>query len=233
MKAEDPSEGGGTTCYFCREEAPGDIYDFYAGFCVDYQRTRAFLSNTVHIKATYRDLKRYGVLICEACAARTRQKRHLPGFIGWGLAALGCGIGAAVVAVLKPAGDQNIYLLGVLGLFGGLSALLAVLEGMALARLGSSPAVILKVMEEVKTDRAFREKGDTFFDPAEYQVMFKDAGPPEPLAPEDIYSPSRTGGERPRKPKARKTQDAKPCPHCGGTIPTYAQACPHCKRILV
>jgi hypothetical protein len=231
MKSGNRSEGGGADCYFCGQPSPGDIYEFYAGFCEDYQRTRAFLSNTVHIKATYSGLKRYGVSICDACATDARRKRHLPGLIGWGLAAVGCGIGAAIVFVMNAAGDQTIYLLGVLGLFGGLSALLAVLEAWALARPGSSPAVTLKLLEEVKTDRALRDKGDSFFAPEEYQVMFKDA-PDQPLTAEEILSRDRTGGKGRREPKRNKAQDSKACPFCQGEIPTYAQACPHCKKIL-
>jgi hypothetical protein len=228
MKSGKRSRGEGPGCYFCGQQAPGDIYEFYAGFCVDYQRKRAFLSNTVHIKATYRDLKRYGVSVCDGCAAMARGKRHLPGLIGWGLAALGCGVGAAVVAITNVAGENAIPLLGIFGLFGGLAALLAGLDAWQLTRSGSSPAVTLKLLEEVKTDAGFREKGATFFGPEEYKVMFKDA-PDEPLTAEDILG--RAGSEW-RGPKRKKAKDTRACPFCGGAIPNYAQACPHCKKIL-
>src|SRR5262249_32087692 len=162
-----------STCYFCRGQAPGEIYDFYAGFCIDYQRKRAFLSNTVHIRATYRDLKRYGVHVCDNCAAQKRLKRHLPTLIGWGLVAVGCAGGAVYAAVTQVAGDQTIYLLGVFGLFGGLGGLLAVLAGWELFSTHSSPAVTIALLEELKHDPRWVKKGDSFFGPEEYKVLFK------------------------------------------------------------
>src|SRR5262245_59479777 len=121
----------GTGCLFCgAADGGGDHYPFYAGFCVDYQEKRAFLSNTVHIRAKYRDLKRYSVPVCGDCTTSILRKRHLPSAIGWCSAAVGCGIGAAVVAVLNVAGDQNVYLLGILGLFGVLTAVVGVIEVM-------------------------------------------------------------------------------------------------------
>jgi hypothetical protein len=230
MRAEDQFEDGGSTCYFCGEESRGDIHDFYAGFCVDYQRNRAFLSNTVHIKATYRDLSRYGVLICENCAAQARQKRHLPGLIGWGLGAVACAIGAAIVFITHVGGDSTIHILAIFGLFGGLSGLLAALEALALFRPATSPAVTLKLLDEVKIDPALRDKGDSFFGPEEYKVMFKDAPAELPLA--EVLSPGRRRGGKRRKSKHTKPQETKACPNCASTIPIYAQACPHCKKIL-
>src|SRR5215831_12233352 len=82
------------SCCFCKYEGPGEVYDYWAGFCVDYKRTRAFLSSTVHIRAKYRDLRKYHVFVCDVCAGRMRLKRHLPGAIGWGVLLIGCLIGA-------------------------------------------------------------------------------------------------------------------------------------------
>src|SRR5262245_43424005 len=236
MKARrDDEDAGddGPDCYFCGQPSPGDFFDFYAGFCVDYQRTRAFLSNTVRIRATYRDLGRYSVLVCDDCAARTRLKRNLPGLLGWGLAALGCGIGALVAFITNAAGDQNIYLQGVCGLFGGLAGLLAALEGSHLVVPGTSPAVTMTVLEWVKKDPVWMKKGDSFFGPEEYRHLFKDSGE-TPMSADEILARDRTGsrGPKKRKPKPRKAQDTQPCPFCGVAIPSYAQACPHCKKIL-
>ena len=60
------------SCCFCKYEGPGEVYDYWAGFCVDYKRTRAFLSSTVHIRAKYRDLRKYHVFVCDVCAGRMR-----------------------------------------------------------------------------------------------------------------------------------------------------------------
>jgi hypothetical protein len=220
-------------CYFCERRSPGDYHEFWAGFCLDYKENRAFLSSTVHIRAKYRDLKRYRVLVCNTCAAGMRRKRHLAGAIGWGLLFFACAIAAAVVAFTNVTGSGRPHALGVIGLFGFLGGLLAVLEVWALVSPRSSPAVTLVLMDRVKKDPKWLKKGDSFFSPEEHKVMFKNATE-APLTAEEILAMDQSGprDSEERKPRRRKNADVRSCPHCGGTIPSYAQACSHCKKVL-
>jgi hypothetical protein len=227
----DPQAG--QECYLCKGATPaGDVYDFYGGFCVDYQRKQAFLSNTVHIRAKYRDMGRYHVFVCDGCASRLRRRRHLPGVIGWGLVSVGCLIGLAVAwAKRGPTG-----LLWVLGLFGGLMGLIALMELLQLLERHSKSAILSGlIVERVKKDPHMLAKGDSFFTPLEYKILFKDA-PEAPLTAEEILARDRAtrGSDPERRPKPRqeKAEEMRKCPHCGGAIPTYAQACLHCKKIL-
>jgi hypothetical protein len=229
----DVSDAGKRGCYFCGGQDPADFCEFYAGFCLFHKKTRAFLSNTVHIRGEYRDLKRYGVPVCDACATRARLWYHLPGILGWGLPALGCGLAAAVVAVTNAAGDQTPYLLGVLLLFAVLGGVLSLLGVWQLLRPGSSPAVTLAVLRRVKKDPKFRKKGDSFFGPEEYRVLFK-AEDDKSLSAEELLARDRArgGGREGRRPKRKTAQEKKACPFCEATIPSYAQACPHCKKVF-
>ena len=221
-------------CYLCkRPAAAGEVFEFYGGFCVDYQRRQAFLSNTVHIRAKYRDMGRYHVFVCDDCVARVRRRKHLPGLIGFGLAGAGCLIGLAV-ALAKGAPKGLDF---TLGLFGFLCGLLAVLELLQLlqpaARSSTLPGLLV---DRVKKDPHMLSKGDSFFTDAEYKVMFKDA-PDVPLTAEELLARDRaTRGSDPERPRPKKAKEKAPemrkCPHCGGAIPSYAQACLHCKKIL-
>jgi hypothetical protein len=219
-------------CYLCKQAAAtGAIYDFYAGFCVDYQRSRAFLSNTVHIRAKYRDLGRYHVFVCDGCVSRLRLRKHLPGLIGWGVVSVGCLLGLAVA--LAMGGPKG--LLFVLGLFGFLAGLLSVLGLLQLLQPAARSSVLPGlIVDRVKKDPHMLSKGDTFFSPEEYKVLFKKEEE-APLTAEELLARDRaTRGRDPerRKPRKEKAQEMRQCPHCGGAIPSYAQACLHCKKIL-
>ena len=113
-------------CYICKRRSPGDICEFWVGFCVRYNETD--LGDEVLINAKYRDLHRDSVTVCDSCAAGLRRKHHRWGFIGWGLGFLACAVGIGVAAVTRVAGDGTVYLLGVLGLFAALAGLLAMLD---------------------------------------------------------------------------------------------------------
>jgi hypothetical protein len=233
MRDRDDDDAG-AGCLFCRRGAGGgEHYPFHAGFCVDYKETRAFLSDTTHVRAKYRDLKRYSLRVCDACAGELRRRHHLPGLIRWGAAFVGCVVGAVVVVVLNVAGDQMVYVLGILGLFGVLTGIVAGIELLHLAAPSSSPAVSVAVLERVKKDPEFRNLGDSFFGPEEYRILFKDARE-VPLTADEILARERAegGGPKRKKAKARDAADVQTCPHCRRAIPGYARACPHCKKVL-
>jgi hypothetical protein len=223
-------------CHICQAKADGNIYHVWAGFCVNYQRTRQFLSNRVRIQAEYRNLKKYSVFVCADCAAHMRRMHHLFGAIGWGVAVFGCLIGAVVVLTLGLTTKNLLSALGILAIFGGLSALLWVPDVWQLISPGlKSPTMDRLVLERTKKFFRLRNRGDSFFTPAGYRVLFKKESS-EDLTAEDLLEMDggRTEdrhGERERKP--RRAEDSKECPFCGGTIPRYAQACSWCKKILV
>src|SRR5262245_24655996 len=159
-------------CYFCKQAAPGDDYEFYAGFCLYQKETRAFLSDTTHVRAEYRDVKRYSVPVCDGCATRTRLWYHLPWVVLWGSMFVVAALVAAAAGLTNFAGDGTTALLATCGLFAVLGGILALISGWQLLRPDSSPAVTLAVLDRVKKDPKFKKKGDSFFGPEEYRVLF-------------------------------------------------------------
>jgi hypothetical protein len=252
-RGERRSRRGG--CYFCSGGEGDRRYDFYAGFVVAEKETRALFSNTVRFRGEYRDMKRLSVGVCDACEARIRRRRHLPWVIGYGVVFVVCGIGAAWVHLSQGAAAWGGT--AAFGFFAGLGALMAALEAWGLVSPGTSGEVTTEILRQVKHDRSFRDQGDRFFGPEEYRVLFgEDQDVPTSAAeiiargdpdrserrrreerdPEDDLTVdeliARGEPERRRKPRPRREEETKSCPHCGGEIPAYAEACRHCKKIL-
>lgn len=179
-------------CYFCKERKPGDPCSFWAGFCTYYDKQD--LVDEVVIDAKYRDLHRYSVSVCDNCSAELRKKHHLFGIIAWGLGFLASVVLGLYVYFSGLAGDQMLYAAGVFVFFALLTGMLFVIECLYIREDSSSPAIILAVLERVKMDPKYKEKGDSFFSPAEYEHMFPDAGD-EPLTAEELIARDRSGYE--------------------------------------
>jgi len=177
-------------CYLCKSRSPGDLCQFWAGFCVSYEKQD--LVDEVHIRAEYRDLKRYSVTVCDECAAKIRRKKHLLGAIAWGVGFVACAVGVLVANAKQIAGDDTVYAVSVLWFFTALCALLALLEVWQMQRGQWSPEVTRTVLKEVKRDLKYKKRGDTFFTPEEYHAMFPDSED-EPLTAEEILARDRTG----------------------------------------
>lgn len=217
----------GACCEFCRQDRPGQVYHYFAGQHLHTEK-RSFLSSTREIKSIYQGIQKYGVFVCNACTANMRKRRYLKGGIGWTLTSLACAGGAAYVYVTEAGGDQMWAVLGALALFVGLTAALGVVE--LLGAFGLSSNIDDIIVNRLKTDpRRVADQGDSFFTEAEYRVLFQDGQEPaEALTAEQLLA--LDAGRSKRKPP--KEEELKECPHCAGKIPTYAQACRHCKKIL-
>lgn len=223
----------GSACQLCKQDRPGDLVHYYAGQHIETKERRAFFSNTTHITSTYQGIQRYNVYVCDACASAMRQQLYLPGAIGWNIAFLVCAAGGLYVYLTKTAGDQMWSLIGCIALFGGLFGLMGVLSLLELFQIDGGSIDDLVVNRLKKDYRRTQDQGDTFFTEAEYRAMFKDAPQGDAaLTADELLRRDAGRSDRPRREKPSKEETTKECPHCGGVIPTYAEACKHCKKIL-
>lgn len=174
-------------CYLCKERTPGDLCEFWAGFCEQWDEQDLVTEKKIRYK--FRDLHRYSVTVCDDCAARIRLKKHLPRAIAWGALFLACAIGI-LITWLKAGPSYLITMLWAGAAFG---LLVAAIESIWMKRGEWSPDVTQDVLKKVKLDPKYKEKGDTFLTPDEHRALYPDVED-EPLTAEEILARDRTGG---------------------------------------
>src|SRR5262249_44937688 len=96
--ADDHDESTTPKCLFCSQRREGQRYAFWGGFHLSTETNRAFLSRTTTITSKYRDMKRVGAFVCNACARRYVALSSLP-MIVIGVA---CAVGFGVAAMMIP-----------------------------------------------------------------------------------------------------------------------------------
>ncbi|MFO0927959.1 MAG: hypothetical protein U0736_13115 [Gemmataceae bacterium] len=233
----EKAAGDRPRCQVCEATRPGQVYSFWGGFLTSYRETGSVLSSVKFVTAKYRNMRKCGVFVCRECASRTKRIGHLPGAIGWGV---GVAAFAGLTLAARSAPDW---------VFWGLTALTAVfgllwlLDLVQLIRPSlDSPRMELLLLRRVRKKLIADGKGDEFFTEADYRALFK-KDPSGMESAEDILAAAGQSldddeDDQPRRRRRKREagaapEEAKPCPHCGGQIPAYAQACSHCKKILV
>ena len=225
MDADAPRD---PRCRLCEQRRPGQMYHFWGGVLVSSKEVGSILSNVSHITAKYRNLRKCGVFVCQQCASRMRRLSHLPGAIGWGVACVVLAAVAVVTALRWPIAGV------IFGILAAVAALLWVLDLWQVIRPGlDSPRMDKLILNRATKYLRLQGKGDAFFTEAEYRSLFR-KDPSYAESAEDILAAEDEEVPTPRRRKARRSREesTKSCQHCGGKIPSYAQACPLCKKIL-
>jgi hypothetical protein len=147
------------------------VYEFWSGKREKLTETRHF--DRVKVTGTYSDLAPINVFVCNSCAAGLRRRKYLPGVIGWGILALPCLPGMAIIPFLGFDQASGLICLGGLGFFAIPAALLLMYNLWQMFRpVPESEVTDRLVLNQVRTARDFGKRGYEFFTQGEYQRLF-------------------------------------------------------------